>query len=358
MTKQKQAEQIIRKWLNDGKYPPGSKLPSLLEISSELGFTTQPIRKAIEILVKEKQLYCKSGVGIFACDSSHLLKKIFILMPFPLDHNKTPIMEFLIWKVYEGILHTCQELSWENEVIFYQNAKFDISKLLKKFKEDSYSGIVVMGDFPEQKLFQLAAKIGAWRIVSAQYADFPNHLNRIGLDIKPGIFSVLEKALEKGHRNFAMFYGSNLTTHWSHLERYRIFSEFCQKNHIHVSPSCMISTGGSAMDGYRATMSLLKSEKNVTLIFAATDERAKGILWALSDKGLQPGKDISVIGYDDMPDAKDMNLTTVKVPRYEIGQKAVMLLDETLKNREECQCVLMKTEAVFRKSLGVVGKTN
>ncbi|HEX6955083.1 MAG TPA: LacI family DNA-binding transcriptional regulator [Agromyces sp.] len=80
--------------------------------------------------------------------------------------------------------------------------------------------------------------------------------------------------------------------------------------------------------GYEGVRRLLESGLDgVELVFAANDAMAVGAMSALRDAGLDPGTDVAVAGFDDIPAAADVTptLTTVRVPLEEVGRRAVRL---------------------------------
>jgi LacI family transcriptional regulator len=84
--------------------------------------------------------------------------------------------------------------------------------------------------------------------------------------------------------------------------------------------------------GARACRVLLTRDPSWTAVVAATDLLAAGCYAALREHGLSIPGDVSVVGFDDMPftDRFDPPLTTIRVPRYEIGRVAAALLLEHL----------------------------
>jgi LacI family transcriptional regulator len=79
--------------------------------------------------------------------------------------------------------------------------------------------------------------------------------------------------------------------------------------------------------GAAATAALLDAEPKLTVIVALNDSMAIGALSTLRERGLSVPADVSVVGFDDMPIAKDVTpaLTTVKLPLVEIGARAIGL---------------------------------
>jgi LacI family transcriptional regulator len=84
--------------------------------------------------------------------------------------------------------------------------------------------------------------------------------------------------------------------------------------------------------GRRAAGRLLARRDDVTAILAGNDMVAVGVYEALAAAGLRCPDDVSVVGHNDMPlvDKLAPPLTTVAIPRREIGVAAAQLLLERL----------------------------
>lgn len=76
----------------------------------------------------------------------------------------------------------------------------------------------------------------------------------------------------------------------------------------------------------RAALELLQRPDRPTAVFAVSDEIAFPVLRAARELGLEPGRDLSVVGIDDHPESKAADLTTVRQNPAEIGAAAVDLL--------------------------------
>ncbi|WP_382310277.1 substrate-binding domain-containing protein [Herbiconiux sp. UC225_62] len=76
--------------------------------------------------------------------------------------------------------------------------------------------------------------------------------------------------------------------------------------------------------GYRAGLAIA-ADASVTAVFVANDQMALGVLKALSDEGVAVPDMISVVGFDDVPEARFYipALTTVSIDFAEVGRLAV-----------------------------------
>ncbi len=94
-----------------------------------------------------------------------------------------------------------------------------------------------------------------------------------------------------------------------------------------LSDSVLIRGDWSAESGYRAGLELAAAG-DVTALFAANDQMALGALRAFSEAGLRVPQDISLVGYDDQPEAAYLvpPLTTVNQGFKELGARCMQML--------------------------------
>lgn len=78
--------------------------------------------------------------------------------------------------------------------------------------------------------------------------------------------------------------------------------------------------------GYDGMCQLIdRGLSDIEVVFAANDVMAVGALSAIRDRGLRPGVDVAVAGFDDIPTVSDVTpaLTTVRVPLEQLGRRAL-----------------------------------
>ena len=86
----------------------------------------------------------------------------------------------------------------------------------------------------------------------------------------------------------------------------------------------------SSLEAYRVLRTAYAQGLRFSAVFAASDEMALGVLAALEDLGLNVPGDISVVGFDDLPEIGE-GLTTVRQDIGDIAARAVKLLKEGLR---------------------------
>ena len=93
-------------------------------------------------------------------------------------------------------------------------------------------------------------------------------------------------------------------------ERAEAFRDTCAANSVH----CEVVQGDFAEEsGEAAIEALLRSGRDFDAVFAANDNMALGALQALRAAGKRVPEDVAVAGFDDIPLAKLVGLTTVRV---------------------------------------------
>lgn len=64
----RQVAQIVIGRIKDGTYPPGSRVPSTLELATEMGVASSTSQKALAYLRREGWLRGEAGIGTFVVD--------------------------------------------------------------------------------------------------------------------------------------------------------------------------------------------------------------------------------------------------------------------------------------------------
>ncbi len=108
----------------------------------------------------------------------------------------------------------------------------------------------------------------------------------------------------------------------------------------------------SAADGYRLGAHI--AEAGVTAVFSANDQMALGLLRSLAERGIRVPEDISVIGFDDIPEAGYLRppLSTVRQDFDALGTAAIELLLEAMRGATPPRAIAVTPELILRGSTG------
>jgi LacI family transcriptional regulator len=154
----------------------------------------------------------------------------------------------------------------------------------------------------------------------------------VGSDHADGVRLALAHLHALGHRRIAHLAGAPNTLAGS--ERLDAFRRDAEALGLDTADELVREGDFSSASGYRETCALLALAGRPTAIVAASDLMALAALQAIRDAGLQPGREVAVVGFDDLEAAALAHppLTTIRQDRQELGTlaatRAIQLLEE------------------------------
>jgi DNA-binding LacI/PurR family transcriptional regulator len=110
-------------------------------------------------------------------------------------------------------------------------------------------------------------------------------------------------------------------------------------------------------DGMQAADTFLELPNRPSATFVTADRMAIGFIHRLRERGVQVPRDVAVVGYDDIRYSEFMEvpLTTVALPKYEMGQQAAQILFERIETDPvgaRRRQVLLQPKLIVRESCG------
>jgi LacI family transcriptional regulator len=166
-----------------------------------------------------------------------------------------------------------------------------------------------------------------------------------------GAYNATEYLVKLGHSRIGFITGSmDLSAATDRLDGYKAA---LRVSHIAEDAGLIYEGEFIQPDGYAGAGALLELEDPPTAIFASNDAMAMGAMDAVRSLGLRVPEDISVLGFDDIPQAALVRpaLTTVRQPLEQMGRVATQMLLERLKNPgKETGRIELPTELVIRGS--------
>lgn len=178
----------------------------------------------------------------------------------------------------------------------------------------------------------------------------PNYVPTIDADSYGGAVSAVEHLLELGHRRIA-FMGGRAELD-SSREREKGFRDAMSAAGVDIDESLMTESRYDPDIAAQRARELLERVDRPTAIFCANDVTAMRATRVAHELGLDVPGDVSVVGFDDIPEASLNNppLTTVRQPLGEMGREAMAMLLDLLAGRDREQHLRMRTELVVRAS--------
>lgn len=168
-----------------------------------------------------------------------------------------------------------------------------------------------------------------------------------GVDQRAGALLATEHLLDLGHEGVAHVSGP---LDWIEAAQRRLGWREAHESRGKL-PGPEVEGDWSAASGYDAGLRLGHHD-DVTAVFVANDAMALGVLKALHECGRRVPEDVSVVGFDDVPEAGFYwpALSTVNQQFSDLGKRAVELTVRALAGEDAPAADLLRPELVIRAS--------
>lgn len=148
----------------------------------------------------------------------------------------------------------------------------------------------------------------------------------LALDNARGAELATAHLIERGHRRIA-FYGGHADSS-SCQQRRAGYEKAMRRAGLRMRKQWMIETAPSRIDSAANTSALFAGRDHPTAAVCYNDAVALGLMLGLAARGMRPGRDFALTGFDDIPEAALASppLTTIATQPRERGRQAAQLL--------------------------------
>ncbi|MFC8501249.1 LacI family DNA-binding transcriptional regulator [Pedococcus sp. NPDC057267] len=254
--------------------------------------------------------------------------------------------DYVLARVYEGIDDAAFAAGYSTVATYSQDHDSSRLERLEALLDRRVDGVVIADARPQNDEVIDALAHGAVPFALAVRRS-RGQLSATVNDTVGGALAA-SHLVATGHSRVAVLRGpENASTA---TERTRGFLEEAKRLSMHVPEALVVPSEFDEESGYQATRLLLRRAK-VTAIFATNDLAAVGAMGALREASLQPGRDVALIGYNDVPFVRHLPvpLTSIDSPIYELGRRATTLLLRRLAG-ENVRSVRLTPNLVARAS--------
>jgi len=271
----------------------------ILRIARELGFRPNPLAKGLAT----KMNYC-IGVGI---DARHL-----------------PIKRSFYGAVLEAIEEVLDREGYHLVFSVIRNAEAPRCVI-----EGRVDGVILMGtDVRGELVEKLREKLP---LVLVDY-HLPGAA-AVVTDNFGGAKAAVEHLIGHGHRKIAFVVETLSDPNFK--ERFEGYRAALEAHGILFDEKLVFEGGRRAESSRFAMEKFFETREMPTAIFGANDHMAIGAIRALKEAGIRVPEDVAVAGFDDGDLAPHVTppLTSVHVPRGEMGRRAAVLLLDLLRGK-------------------------
>ena len=253
--------------------------------------------------------------------------------------------------VIRGVQAEAERLNMQVIISVFDRNKhgFDLNGLAKTVR-----GVIVAndGDLPAQTVLQLTARDVPVVLIESYTAGhrFPCVL---GDNFMAG-YQITRHILNLGHRDIAVLKGPSKYS--SLVDRLRGCMAAMAEELLCFPPEWMPEPmSGHPLKGYVQMQEILALDRRPTAVIAISDKTAMGAMEAIREAGLRIPDDIAIGSIDNTRESQFTRpaLTTVHIPKFEIGVLAMQKLNRIMMGEEPTAYKsVVYSELIVRDSCG------
>lgn len=311
---------------------------NIKKISEITGFSTATVSNALN---NKRGVSKETAQRIFqvAAETGYLSGsrmghiKLVIYKNSGLVVSDTPFFSALI----DGVEQESRAAGLETVIFTLKRQSPDFSSLLEQLLSDSGCGILLLAtEMEEEDILPFQNALSPIVVLDNWFED--TDLDSVLISNTDSACRAGKYLIRKGHRKIGYLKGSLRIKNFFYRETG--LRRALELAGLELSPDCCFSLTPTVTGAYEDMLAALDGAPSMpTAFFADNDMIALGAIRALQEKGHRVPEDISVIGFDDLPYGAISYpaLTTVQVPKEEMGRQAVKRLLEIARGGGECR---------------------
>ncbi len=250
----------------------------------------------------------------------------------------------------DGMSSEASRRNYMLEVVSFERQS--ISTVAESLVGAQISGVIALGTELSESDIHMIQGLGLPTVFIDTFYDVLE-ANFVDMNNEDAVFKVLSRFKELGFARIGFIASHTETTNFR-LRRDAFFKNVSRLG-LGVRESDILSVESTYDGAYGDTRTLLQSGLDLAqCYFCTNDIIAYGFIRALKENGILIPDDVSVIGFDNLPQSANMEpaLTTVEVSKRKIGYLAVTILDDLI-NAAEAQPpvkILVGADLVLRSS--------
>jgi DNA-binding LacI/PurR family transcriptional regulator len=262
------------------------------------------------------------------------------------DHNA------FIADYIDGISSEAAAHGYTLEVKSYQT--FDLEQIRGDLSRSQIDGAIVLAtELTESDITRLSGLPLPVVFIDACYQA--HQVDVVDMDNEGALYSIMKTLKDLGHRDIGLVRSTAETRNFSLREKF--FQEAAADLGLHTGPRWTFSVDSTFDAAYRDMKQHLEDRRDLpSALFCVCDIIALGCMRALREAGITIGKEVSIIGFDDLSPSQmsDPPLASVQVSKTRIGLRAFELLHRRLQEHSPLpyEKILIGGSLIIRESLG------
>jgi DNA-binding LacI/PurR family transcriptional regulator len=257
---------------------------------------------------------------------------------------------------FPEIIRGYQAIAWSRGFdVLLCNTEYDrerIKAVVRKLHESDVRGVAIVTSTVDRTMISELSETGV-PVVLCNSEPAGRLVSNICIDYGSGIQKAIQHIVDLGHRSAAVIAGpaGNRT---AVTIKEALVAELTARG---LTPVSVLESNYRVDAGASAVREVLSGAQIPTVLFCGNDLIAMGAMSALEESRVRVPEDVSVIGIDDIFFAflARPPLTTIRVPREQLGIQAFEALERMLKlKRRKGANYTLETDLVVRRSTAPV----
>lgn len=324
---------------------------TMSEIAKQLNISVATVSRALS--GKTEAVSAETRKAVFDLVEKHGFrrrKSVGTQVAFVIDKDTFDLSSQFYARIISGIEQELVRHRYYFQFNSLEKDGFDLATINLDFA--SLAGVIMVGVRHDD--FVLKLRRLQVPIILVDYYIPTEDLPAVLIDNADGILKACKHLAALGHRRVAYLSGEEVET--SAHERWYGFQRAREAYGLDTDPALVVRGCRSRIDeGFRGMTEILGLKELPTAVVAYNDLIAIGAMDAIKGAGLGVPGDVSVVGFDDINVAAEVNppLTTVHVHKRTMGSIAAERLARIIKTREPLyEKILVAADLVVRGSTG------
>ncbi|HHN46322.1 MAG TPA: GntR family transcriptional regulator [Planctomycetes bacterium] len=363
MTKKAKYAALAEKLENDiaaGMYKVGDKFPSERVLVKRSGLSLLTVRQAFSTLERKGLIIRRQGAGSFVTALKPQQEKVWIAV-IVMDFNSEVAAgyQFIYAAWMRGLSEAMEEIGALITIMDMGIVKDPPERLREVAEQEKGPAGYVFSTVHHWMLDWLTGAAKRPPLPHVVIADRPvdRRLNVVTVDFEGASREMVRKFRGLGHERMA-FVGTEGCNRWdgwvAGLKEHGLYER--NRDMLIADPERTSVLIVAEENGYRVAREFLKHPDRPTAVYCMNDSRAKGVLRAAEELGISVPRELSIVGFDDMPgiDRLSTPLATFAPDWEAVGREAGKALITWIRKGAGYapRCRVREIQLVERTSLG------
>lgn len=270
-----------------------------------------------------------------------------------LSKGKTNVIGVIVPKInhpffsnlIEGIGNECNKYNYS---LLVHQSNNDPEKELQFFdllKYKMIDGLILGSCVSDTSVIDELSSYG--KIVSCEYSE-SSKVPKVFVNHEYGIQMTVDYLKAQGHQKIGLCIGNPRSG--VGISRKKAFFKLQREYSLKWIDDWYFEKQYTIEDGFEVAKKILEQPSRPTAMVVGSDQVAAGIIFETKKQGIMIPEELAIVGFDNQPISKGVELTTINQPIKEIGENAASLLYSIIHNQDVPSFTTLELQLIKRNS--------